>query len=206
MSKKIIRVVLTGGPAAGKTTFVERIKTELGGMAGWRLITIPETATELMSGFGFGPFPGCMSMEQFQYFVIPDQLHKEQIALDAAQIVPEENVLIVYDRGVFDDKAYISDEQFAKTLADLDHTEEEILGHYDAVIHLVTCAKGSTASEYNYNNSIRYETQEGAVIADDRTLRAWSAHPNRRIIENVPSFDEKMQNAVDALREIIAGL
>lgn len=203
MSKKIIRVVLTGGPAAGKTTFVERVKKELGNMEGWRLITIPETATELMSGFGFGPFPGCMSMEQFQYFVIPDQLHKEQIALDVAQIVPEEKVLIIYDRAVFDDKAYITDEQFAKTLADLGHTEEEILGHYDAVIHLVTCAKGDTASEYNYNNTIRYEDLDGAVIADDRTLRAWSAHPNRRVIENIPSFEQKMQNAVDALREIV---
>lgn len=84
-----------------------------------------------------------VSMEQFQYFVIEDQLHKEKLALKAAELVPEDNVIIVYDRAVFDDKAYISDEQFVKTLAYFGKTEEEILAGYDAVLHLVTCAKGA---------------------------------------------------------------
>lgn len=94
-----------------------------------------------------------VSMEQFQYFVIEDQLHKEKLALKAAELVPEDNVIIVYDRAVFDDKAYISDEQFVKTLAYFGKTEEEILAGYDAVLHLVTCAKGAEFA-YNFGNAI----------------------------------------------------
>lgn len=161
MPKSITRIVLTGGPAAGKTTLISRILKEFRQEDGWKVITIPETATELISGFGIRPFGNCVSMEDFQYFVIEDQLHKERLALKGAEMVPEDKVLIIYDRAVLDDKAYISDAQFAKTLAHFGKTEQEVLSGYDAVLHLVTCAKGAEFA-YNYGNAARYETVEVA--------------------------------------------
>ena len=56
MAKQITRIVLTGGPAAGKTTLISRILKEFKQDEGWKVITIPETATELISGFGIKPF------------------------------------------------------------------------------------------------------------------------------------------------------
>lgn len=197
--KRIIRIVLTGGPAAGKTTLISRILNEFKPEDGWRVITIPETATELISGFGIRPFGGCMSMLAFQDFVIADQLHKEQLALKAAEVVDEENILIIYDRAVMDDKAYITDEEFAEVLARFDgRTESDVLAGYDAVLHLVTCAKGAEFA-YNLGNAARTESIEYAREMDDRTLRAWSGHPNLHIIDNSVDFDDKMRRA---LREI----
>ena len=95
MAKRITRIVLTGGPAAGKTTLTSRILKEFKQDDGWRVITIPETATELMAGFGIRPFGGCVSMLEFQYLVIADQLHKEQLALRAAAMAsPESGVTV----------------------------------------------------------------------------------------------------------------
>ena len=48
MAKRITRIVLTGGPAAGKTTLISRILKEFKQDDGWKVITIPETATELI--------------------------------------------------------------------------------------------------------------------------------------------------------------
>ena len=124
MAKQITRIVLTGGPAAGKTTLISRILKEFKQDEGWKVITIPETATELISGFGIKPFGGCVSMLDFQDFVVSDQLHKEQLALKAAQMVPEEHVIVLYDRALFDDKAYISDEEFRQVLARFGLTEQ----------------------------------------------------------------------------------
>ena len=199
MSKKIYRVVLTGGPASGKTTLISRILKEFKQDDGWRVITIPETATELISGFGINPFGVCMSMLKFQDFVIADQIHKEKLALSAAEVVPEEKVLIVYDRALLDDKAYISDEEFAETLMRVGgKTESEVLAGYDAVIYLVTCAKGAEFA-YNLGNAARSESIEYAREIDDRTLRAWSAYQNLRIIDNSVDFEDKINRA---LREI----
>ena len=203
MSKRITRIVLTGGPAAGKTTLISRILHEFKQEDGWRVITIPETATELISGFGIRPFGNCMSMLAFQDFVIADQIHKEKLALDAAQIVPEENILIIYDRALMDDKAYITDEEFAQVLSRFDgRTEASVLAGYDAVIHLVTCAKGAEFA-YDLGNEARTESLEYAREMDDRTLRAWSGHPNLRIIDNSVDFEEKMNNAIREIYRIL---
>jgi len=202
MPKKITRIVLTGGPAAGKTTLISRILKEFTQENGWKVITIPETATELISGFGLGPFPGCMSMLEFQYYVVEDQLHKEKLALRAAETVPEDNVLIVYDRAVLDDKAYISDEEFRAVLAYFGKTEEQILSGYDAVLHLVSCAKGAEFA-YNYGNAARYESVERAREMDDNTIRAWSAHPSLRIVDNSVDFEDKINRAIAEIYRIL---
>ena len=203
MRKKITKIVLTGGPAGGKTTLISRVLHEFKPEDGWRVITIPETATELISGFGIRPFGNCLSMLAFQDFVIADQIHKEKLALDAAQLVPEENVLILYDRALLDDKAYISDEEFAETLARFDgRTEASVLAGYDAVIHLVTCAKGAEFA-YNLGNEARTESLEYAREMDDRTLRAWSGHPNLQIIDNSENFEEKINRAVREIYRVL---
>ena len=125
MAKQITRIVLTGGPAAGKTTLISRILKEFKQDEGWKVITIPETATELISGFGIKPFGGCVSMLDFQDFVVADQLHKEQLALKAAQMVPEERVIVLYDRALFDNKAYVSDDEFRQVLSHFGLTEQQ---------------------------------------------------------------------------------
>ena len=203
MSKRIIRIVLTGGPAAGKTTLISRILKEVKQEDGWRVITIPETATELISGFGIKPFGNCMSMLKFQDFVIADQIHKEKLALWAAEVVPEKDVLVIYDRALMDDKAYISDEEFAATLAGFDgRTEKTVLAGYDAVLHLVTCAKGAEFA-YDLGNEARTESIEYAREMDDRTLRAWSGHPNLRIIDNAINFEDKINRAIREIYRIV---
>ncbi len=202
MAKKITRIVLTGGPAAGKTTLISRILKEFKQDDGWKVITIPETATDLISGFGIKPFGNCVSMLEFQYFVIEDQLHKERLALKAAQMVPEENVLIIYDRALLDDKAYITDEEFREVLASFGKTEEEVMVGYDAVLHLVSCAKGAEFA-YNFGNEARYEPLEVAREKDDLTLRAWSHHPNLRIIDNSVDFEDKIARGLRAVYETV---
>lgn len=198
MSKRITRIVLTGGPAAGKTTLISRILKEFRQDDGWRVITVPETATELISGFGVKPFGGCVSMLEFQYFVVGDQLHKMRLALRAAEKVPEPNVLIIFDRALFDDKAYVSDEEFCAVLGAFGVDEAEAMGYYDAVLHLVSCAKGAEFA-YNFGNAARYESLETAREMDDRTLRAWSAHPNLHIIDNAVDFEDKLARGLRAV-------
>ena len=202
MSKEITRIVLTGGPAAGKTSLISRIMKDFKQEDGWRVITIPETATMLISGFGLGPFEGCMSMLDFQYYVIADQLHKEKLALKAAETVPQEKILIIYDRAIFDDLAYITDEEFRVILQYFGRTPEDIMAGYDAVLHLVSCAKGAEFA-YNYGNAARYETIEDARRMDDRTIDAWCTHPNFYIIDNSVDFEDKLNRAMAKIYMII---
>ena len=183
MEKKIVRIVLTGGPAAGKTTLISRILKEFKQDDGWRVITIPETATDLISGFGIKPFGNCLSMLELQDYVVADQLH-------------------IYDRALLDDKAYITDEEFEQVIRRFGLTTQTAMAKYDAVIHLVTCAKGAEFA-YNLGNNARTETLDHAVELDDKTLRAWSAHPNLKIVDNAVDFEKKIQRAMREIFRIV---
>ena len=113
--KQITKIVMTGGPAGGKTTLTTRLVKELTAL-GYRVLIVPEAATELISGFGIKPFGNCVSMYEFQYFVTDSQLQKERLAARAAELVPEEKVLIICDRGLLDNKAYVSVSDVGETI------------------------------------------------------------------------------------------
>lgn len=199
--KKITKIVLTGGPAGGKTTLTSRLVKELTAR-GYRVIIVPEAATELISQFGIKPFGNCLSMFDFQYFVVGSQLHKEKMAMDAAQLVPEDKVLIICDRGVLDDKAYVSQKEFDQVIKRFNVTEKELLASYDAVIHLVSSSKGAEYA-YNYDNAARYETLEQAREKEDQTLLCWKRHKRRVLIGNSFNFENKIRKAMNEVYGIL---
>ena len=65
--KKIYKIVLTGGPCAGKTTLISRIN-QIFTLKGYRIFTVNEVATELINN-GLRPFGDCVDLETFQDFV-----------------------------------------------------------------------------------------------------------------------------------------
>lgn len=113
-------------------------------------------------------------------------------------MVPEERVIVLYDRALFDNKAYVSDDEFRQVLSHFGLTEQQALTHYDTVLHLVSCAKGAEFA-YNFGNEARYEPLEVAREKDELTLRAWSAHPNVHVIDNSVDFEDKIARGLRAV-------
>ena len=157
---EITKIVITGGPCAGKTTAMSWIKEEFT-RKGYAVLFIAETATELISS-GAAPWT-LTSNEAYQNCQMRMQLGKEKIYELAAQSMKQEKVLIVCDRGALDNKVYMSDEIFERILQSLHTTEEELRNNYDAVFHLVTAAKGAEAFYTTANNQARIETAEEAA-------------------------------------------
>ncbi len=199
--KQITKIVMTGGPAGGKTTLTTRLVKDLSAR-GYRVIIAPEAATELISGFGIKPFGNCLSMYDFQYFVIESQLQKEHMAAKAADLVPEDRILIICDRGILDNKAYVSQEEFQTILEHFSLTEKDVLQSYDAVIHLVSSSFGAEYA-YSYNNAARYETLEQAREKEEQALLSWQKHPHRVIIGNSYNFENKIRKAMNEIYEVL---
>ena len=107
-----------------------------------------------------------------------------------------EKVLIVCDRGVMDNRAYMNDLEFENVMRALGLHEVEERDQYDAVFHLNTAAKGALQAYTLSNNGARTETPEEAVAVDDRLIAAWTGHPHFRVIDNSTSFEEKMSRLV----------
>ncbi len=186
----ISKIVITGGPCAGKSTALSWIQTEFTQM-GYTVLFVPETATELITG-GVAPWT-CGSNVDYRQCQMRLQLEKEAVFEQAARSMKAEKLLIVCDRGSLDNKAYMSEKEFTEVLQAMGTNEVELRDHYDAVFHLVTAAKGAEEFYTTANNTARTETVQEAAALDDKLIAAWTGHPHLRVIENTSSFEDKMK-------------
>lgn len=197
-AQKITTIVLTGGPCAGKTTamsWIQNAFTE----RGYRVLFVPETATELITG-GVSPST-CGSNLDYQCCQMILQAEKEKIFLDAASTMKDEKILIVCDRGLMDNKAYMTNAEYQIVL-DRMHTDEvSIRDRYDAVFHLVSAANGAPEiyAKNKENNPARSESIDQAVDLDNKLIQSWTGHPHLRVIDNSTSFEEKMKRLVSEI-------
>ena len=187
---EISKIVITGGPCAGKTTAMSWIQNAFT-QKGYTVLFVPETATELISG-GVAPWT-CGSNLDYQKCQMRLQLEKEKVFVQGAKTMNTDKVLIVCDRGAADNKAYMTDEDFAEVAAAVGETEIQLRDSYDAVFHLVTAAKGAVEFYTTANNQARTESVEEAAELDDKLIAAWTGHPHFRVIDNETGFDEKMK-------------
>ena len=91
----ITKIVITGGPCAGKSTAMSWIQNAFTQM-GYTVLFIPETATELITG-GVAPWT-CRTNSDFQKCQLRLQLDKEAAFTQAANTMDSSKVLIVCDR------------------------------------------------------------------------------------------------------------
>ena len=197
---KIHKIVLTGGPCAGKTTGMSWIQNAFVKL-GYRVLFVPETATELITG-GVAP-DTCGTNLTYQLCQMHLQLEKERVFEAAARSMAGEKILIVCDRGTVDNKAYMTGEEYIQVLEAFHTDEIQLRDNYDAVFHLVTAAKGDARYYTTANNQARTETPEEAVALDDMMIAAWTGHPHLRIIDNTTAFEEKLERL---LHEILSFL
>lgn len=197
---KISKIVLTGGPCAGKTTALTWINNYFS-KRGYTVLNVPETATELITN-GVAPWT-CGTNYEYQTFQIRLQKVKEQIFDDAAKTMKNDKILIVCDRGILDNKAYMKDVEFKRILKEFGTNETKERDSYDAVFHLVSAAKGKEKVYTLANNTARTESIEEAKKLDDKIISAWTGHPHFRIIDNSTEFEEKLERL---LKEIASFL
>ena len=197
---EITKIVITGGPCAGKSTALIRVQSAFA-KRGYTVLFIPETATEL--SIGGVDASTCGSRAEYQKCLLELQLEKEKVFEKAARTMTAEKVLILCDRGALDGKAYIKSDEFASILECLGTNEVELRDNYDAVFHLVTAAKGAREFYTTENNAARTETADEAAAIDDRLISAWTGHPHLRVIDNSSDFEGKIKRLTDEIASFL---
>ena len=204
----MIKVCISGGPGGGKSS-AQSVLTHVLEDRGYKVLFCPETATELILN---GIVPGVnLSLEDFQKFVLDKQLSKEKLYDDIAEYYDKDKLVILYDRGLCDQMAYIEKPLFEAMLNERNMSLTDAYSHYDCVFHLVTAAKG--AKEYYVwndpskedcgNNAARSESPEEAIIKDENTMQAWIGHPHLRVFDNATNFDGKIKRVVSELLNVL---
>ena len=116
-SNRVYKLVLTGGPCGGKTTGQDRLATFFEQL-GWKVFTVPETATILLGG---GVKFAELSSEQayeFQKDLLLTLIKIEDVFFHQAEMIKDKNVLVICDRGAMDPSAYMDTQSWERLLCD----------------------------------------------------------------------------------------
>lgn len=189
----MLTVVLSGGPCGGKSTALSKIKQAVEDKLGMDVFTIPETATELISS---GVTPAKMSSKAFQRAMLKKQLAKEELykGIISTEFNRDRSVLIL-DRGILDQLAYINDNDFIDLLREQGLSLSDVVDRYDLIIHMVTAAEGTTFYTTE-NNAARKESASEARMLDFKTIKGNSCSPHVKIVDNKTGFDKKVDRAI----------
>jgi predicted ATPase len=178
------RVVLTGGPGAGKTAVLELIRL----FFCEHVKTLPEAASIVFAGsFPRSDKPPLRQAAQRAIYHIQRELEA---------VADTENAAVVLcDRGTVDCGAYWTGE--GDLFSSVGTTRAVEIARYDAVIHLRT---PTSPAAYNHSNPLRVESLEEAAAIDAQIATQWSEHPRRFVVEPTEDFLHKAARALALLR------
>lgn len=196
---QITVVAVTGGPCAGKTTLIEKVRNVASSMPNVQVFFAPEAATILLKS-GLNP-KSCGDAETFQRFVLEQQLKLEEHAYTAALKYAKQDdahkAIIVCDRGLMDGAAYFADfADFENLLAEYRMKTEDVYKRYDKVVFLRSAAVGAPEFYTTMDGTPRSETIDEAIMRDKGVYDVWCNHHNFETVENSFKFYEKLDYAV----------
>lgn len=203
---EIKKIVLTGGPCAGKTTALVKITEYFSGF-GYKVFNVPEVPT-IYSTAGWNYLtPNRDLYYQGERAILETQLTLENQFMKLAEVCSKP-VLIVCDRGAMDISAYIKPEEWEEITRMAGTNSNALRESYDAVLHLVSAADGAEQYYTTATNATRYEqaNEEGLRIArelDKKVIKAWTGHPHLRVINNHDDFENKLNRVITEISKVV---
>lgn len=188
-----LRIALTGGPGAGKTTAADLFRREIGD----DVIVVPEAATILFAG-GFPRVTEDPAQRSLQKAIF-----EVQHSLEDVQSTRYPDRVLLCDRGSVDGAAYWPDGA-AEFFATMNSTYEQELARYDVVLFFETSAVGGI--RFEGGNRYRTESNEQAVALDARLRELWSPHPRFHLVPHSTSFLRKITVGLSILESVVAEL
>lgn len=202
----IKRIVLTGGPCAGKTTALVRVIEHFSNL-GYKVFTIPEVPTMFtQAGMNY-----LTSNREFFYEGEKATLEIQLALEDKFERMAEactEPCVIICDRGTLDISAYMDADTWQTITSSVGTDTATLRGRYDAVLHLVSAADGAEQFYTTSNNAQRLEKADeaGLKIArelDKKVIKAWTGHPHLRVINNNVDFDQKLNRVLKEISNVL---
>ena len=199
-----LKIVFTGGPCAGKTTLIKMLKKYFK-ENNINFLSISETATDLLSSeFNKNTLN---NIYNFQEYILERQIFKESEVDKLLKLNKKNKFVVLYDRGLLDNKAYLSDyTEFDKLLSSHKLSEIDILYNYDIVFDLITTADCDPSKYTLSTNCERTESLREAIELDKKTSNAWVGHKSMKIINSSISIDEAFNIIKNIVDELLKGI
>ncbi|MCX6712823.1 MAG: ATP-binding protein [Candidatus Vogelbacteria bacterium] len=197
------KIVLTGGPCAGKTEVLTALAWQFAG----QIAIVPEAATVLLSG-GF-PAPGSelpWSEEwqaEFQRAICQLQPALEEAAELKAR--SQGARILLCDRGLLDGAAYTPGGRSA-FCSRFGLEINTAMSRYSRILHLESLATANPEQYGRAGNAHRLENLEQAQALELATREVWSGHPGYFFLRGSARVEAKTERAGAILARVLRDL
>jgi hypothetical protein len=183
------RLVITGGPGAGKTASLEMARRILCDHVGFA-----SESASIVFGGGFPREQGLHAERAAQRAIFYVQRELESLFDDRAGLD-----LVVCDRGTVDCAAYWPGDE-AGFYGTLGTTREAELDRYAAVVHLRPPVDG----DGYVRKGLRIESAAEAARIDARIEQCWRGHPRRVFVDHSHDFVAKVRRVIGLIEAELA--
>lgn len=199
----VLKVVLTGGPCAGKTSCLRALREHFGE----QIVAVPEAATLLLdSGF---PSPNHERIRavrdewicSFQGAILSIQQTLEETCERLARTCRAR--LLVCDRGLLDGAAYWPGGRQA-FLSHFGLSLDECFARYHSVLHLQSLAESHPHRYGPQDNAIRYESLMDAIRVEESIRTSWEGHPQWNVVAAEEDLQVKIARVLNRIRDLLA--
>ena len=189
------RLVLTGGPGAGKSTIAAAVAAAHPDV----FVMVPEAARQVYEQLNT-TWP---QLDQAGRYDAQRRMYNLQVEQERRLLAAHPGRVLLLDRGTVDGAAYWPDGAAAFWPA-VGTTQAAELARYDAVIWMQT---GAALGLYDgdASNPIRFEKPEAAVESGNALTELWGDHPLLHRVGAYPRFEDKLARVGDMLLALAGG-
>jgi predicted ATPase len=182
------KIVLTGGPGAGKTVVARAIAAR----HPERFLLVPEAATQVYAMLG----TRWDRLDVAGRLDVQRRIYRLQVEQEDRLAASHANKALLLDRGTIDGAAYWPDgpDDYWR---DLDTNLRDELARYDQVVWLETSAVLGVYDGPD-SNFCRFEDAAGAIRSGELLKQLWSGHPSLQSVSARPNVADKVM-AVESL-------
>lgn len=198
---RVYKIAFTGGPGGGKTDIINMVSEFLKGLK-YNVIVNSETAREVIKS-GIKPNPSDKKYTLwFQDAMIKFQSLKEDTSEIYANMLDKDVVIILYDRTLLDNFAYLNNYKDYKYLFDKNNIKE--LTESDKFDLVIDLSSLSNFDQFEYvNDEERLEKKEESRLLDYKTSTSYLLSRNMKVIYPTKDIREKFKIVMNYISELL---
>lgn len=188
------KIVLTGGPGAGKTV----ITTTLARQYPARFTAVPESASETYAQLN----TRWDKLDNASRRNVQRRIYRHQLELESAAALKCPMLTLLLDRGTVDGATYWPDGPEAYW-QDIGATLPDELNRYHGVIWMQTSAALGLYDGQS-TNPHRHEDAAAAIAAGQKLIDLWQQHPRFTMVPAFENFDDKLEAVRGEIERMLA--